>query len=318
MNDPNGLIRWHGHYHLFYQYNPAGTDGPGQACIHWGHAVSDDLVHWRDLPLALAPTVGSPDEDGCWSGCAVDHDGVPTIVYSGNRQGRQRTCLARSHDDLLTWEKDPRNPVIAEWPAGLDLVACRDPAVWRDGDEWYQLLGAGIRGTGGAALLYRSHDLVTWEYLHPLLTGERARIAPVDLGTMWECPGLVSLSGRSLFFCSPEDERRPYRPVAFTGDVVDLRFAPERASVLDHGNSFYAPQATIDEGGRRLLWGWLREARDAEAQRAAGWSGVMSLPRVLSLLPDGALGVEPAAELTALRRTHLARQEIDVAPGSRT
>ena len=73
MNDPNGLIQWRGQYHLFYQYNPYA---PVWGSIHWGHAISDDLVHWRDLPIALAPTPGTVDEDGVFSGCAFDDDGV--------------------------------------------------------------------------------------------------------------------------------------------------------------------------------------------------------------------------------------------------
>ena len=80
LNDPNGLIQWRGRYHTFYQYNP---NGPFHGTIHWGHAISDDSVHWEHLPIALAPTPGGPDADGCWSGCAVDHDGVPTLIYTG-------------------------------------------------------------------------------------------------------------------------------------------------------------------------------------------------------------------------------------------
>src|SRR2546423_13522026 len=80
MNDPNGLIHWKGQYHLFYQYNP---NGALHGTIHWGHAVSPDLVHWEHLPIALAPTPGGPDKDGIWSGCAVDNDGIPTIFYTG-------------------------------------------------------------------------------------------------------------------------------------------------------------------------------------------------------------------------------------------
>lgn len=103
MNDPNGMIQWRGQYHLFYQYNPAG---PFHGTIHWGYAMSPDLVQWRHLPVALAPTPGSADEDGCWSGVAVDHDGIATIIYSGARRGVQRACLATSTDDnLVTWEK---------------------------------------------------------------------------------------------------------------------------------------------------------------------------------------------------------------------
>src|SRR5918993_5945456 len=73
MNDPNGLIQWEGTYHLFYQTNP---NGPIHGTIHWGHASSDDLVYWTDLPLALSPTPGGPDQEGCYSGCAVNNDGV--------------------------------------------------------------------------------------------------------------------------------------------------------------------------------------------------------------------------------------------------
>src|SRR5215813_2310009 len=78
MNDPNGLIQWEGKFHLFYQHNP---NGPVWGNIHWGHAVSPDLVHWSDLPIALAPTPGGPDEVGCFSGCAVNN-GVPTLIYT--------------------------------------------------------------------------------------------------------------------------------------------------------------------------------------------------------------------------------------------
>ena len=102
MNDPNGLIYWKGHYHLFYQYVP--NDPPWET-KHWGHAVSTDLVHWLDLPVALAPTPGGPDQDGCFSGCAVNHDGVPTLIYTGVRGEHQLPCLATSPDDLITWQK---------------------------------------------------------------------------------------------------------------------------------------------------------------------------------------------------------------------
>ncbi|GAC1461444.1 MAG: hypothetical protein PVSMB2_23680 [Ktedonobacteraceae bacterium] len=80
MNDPNGLIHWKGRYHLFYQHNPHGAF---HEKIHWGHALSSDLVHWTDLPIALTPTPGRADADGCWSGCAIDNHGTPTLLYTG-------------------------------------------------------------------------------------------------------------------------------------------------------------------------------------------------------------------------------------------
>ena len=176
LNDPNGLIQWNGAYHMFYQYNP---HGPFHGTIHWGHAVSTDLVHWEHLPIALAPTPDGPDEDGCWSGCAGADNGVPTLIYSGNRGGAQRACLATSSDGLLTWQKHPDNPVIPAPPPGLHLVEFRDHCVWREDGMWYQLIGAGIEGHGGTALLYRSADLRAWEYLHPLLIGDQQRFAPL-------------------------------------------------------------------------------------------------------------------------------------------
>ena len=114
MNDPNGLIQWEGQYHLFYQYNPYAAV-PGN--IHWGHAVSADLVHWADLPIALGPTPGSVDAGGCWSGCAVDDGGLPTLIYTGFRDGAQRPCLATSQDGLLTWVI--RTPI---GPFGLTIL----------------------------------------------------------------------------------------------------------------------------------------------------------------------------------------------------
>src|SRR5262249_20811965 len=125
MNDPNGLIDWHGTYHLFYQYNP---HGPLHGTIHWGHATSLDLVRWTHRPIALAPTPGSPDAAGCWSGCAVDNGGTPVLMYTGiTAEGPQARlhetqCLATSADGLTTWTKHPHNPVIAEPPSGMDVI----------------------------------------------------------------------------------------------------------------------------------------------------------------------------------------------------
>src|SRR3954447_4644989 len=125
MNDPNGLIQWRGRYHLFYQHNP---EAPTPGTIHWGHALSDDLVRWRDLPLALSPTPGSVDESSVFSGCAVDDNGTATVLYTGvrrdpNRPRTERPCLATStDDDLRTWRKYEGNPVIAAPPPGLDVL----------------------------------------------------------------------------------------------------------------------------------------------------------------------------------------------------
>jgi beta-fructofuranosidase len=299
LNDPNGLIQWNGQYHLFYQYNP---NGPFHSAIHWGHAVSADLVHWRHLPIALAPEPGTADADGCWSGCAVDDDGVPTLIYSGNRASAQRPCLATSADGLLTWHKDAANPVIPAPPPGLHLVEFRDHCVWREAGAWYQIIGSGIHGQGGAALLYRSADLRAWEYLHPLLVGDQQRLTPIWTGSMWECPDFFALDGRHVLIVSVWDKRRLHYSAAIVGSYHDQRLLPEVEHKLDYGDRhFYAPQSFRDSQGRRIVFGWLQEGRSAQEQRASGWSGVMSLPRVLSLGPDGHVRANPAPELAALR-----------------
>lgn len=301
LNDPNGLIQWKGQYHLFYQYNP---NGPFHGTIHWGHAVSSDLVYWKDLPIALAPTPGGPDQDGCFSGCAVDNDGVPTLVYTGIRPEVQ--CIATSADDLLTWRKDPPRPVIAAPPPGLDLLGFRDPWVWRDNDRWYALIGSGIRDVGGTALLYRSPDLIHWTYLHPLCVGD-----PSETGTMWECPSFFPLRDQHVLVISPIPLRKS---LFLVGAYADLAFTPESRGVVDNGGYYYAPQTVLDDRGRRLMWGWLWEGRPAEACREAGWAGVMSLPRILDLGPSGTLTIEPAPELATLRGPHIQRTDVDIAP----
>jgi beta-fructofuranosidase len=303
MNDPNGLIRWNGVYHMFYQYNPEGAFWKAP---HWGHATSTDLVHWNDLPIALAPEVGGYDEQGCWSGCAVDNNGVPTIIYTGVSNGQQRPCLATSHDGMNTWQKYDGNPIIAA-PPDLNLiafrgdVAFRDHAVWREDGHWLQLIGAGIRGEGGTALLYDSPDLINWTFLHPLHVGDLRQSEPVATGLMWECPQLVQFGDQHGLIVSVYDGTTRYT-IGMTGTYADQQFTPKNVQKIDYGdNYFYAPQSLIEPDGRVLMWGWLQEGRSGEAQREAGWSGVMSLPREVSVASDGTWRFAPARELVALR-----------------
>jgi beta-fructofuranosidase len=296
LNDPNGLVRWNGRYHLFYQYNPAG---PFHNTIHWGHAVSDDLWHWRDEPVALAPSPDGPDRDGCWSGCAVDDDGTATLLYTGGNGRRQLPCLATSDDPALReWTKHGDNPVITSPPADLDLLTTddwaaefRDHCVWREGKTWHQVIGSGVADRGGVALLYTSPDLRDWKYEGPLLTGDDGH------GSVWECPEVLDLGDAHLLHVSNYEN-----VVYFLGGLEDGEFAVERRGLLDHGD-FYAPQS-LDDGDRYLTWGWLPETRTASEQWDAGWSGVLSLPRVLAV-EDGRLRQRPAPEVTGLRERRL-------------
>jgi beta-fructofuranosidase len=311
LNDPNGLIRWNDEYHVFYQYNPAG---PFHNTIHWGHAVSEDLVHWRDEPLALSPTPDGPDSEGCWSGCAVDDDGTPSILYTGGDGRTQLPCLATAADtDLRRWEKHDGNPVIESPPDDVDVLETdhweaefRDPCVWRDEGRWHQIIGTALTDTGGAALLYTAETLEDWRYEGPLLVGERT-----TGDTVWECPELLDLGDRHLLHVSNYED-----VVYFLGEVRDGRFEGDRQGVLDHGD-FYAPQS-LSDGDRQLTFGWLPEARDLGAQWDAGWSGALSLPRVLSSGPDGRLRQRPAREVENLRERRVATERsLSLSPGER-
>jgi beta-fructofuranosidase len=318
MNDPNGLIKWKGQYHLFYQYNP---NGPFHGTIHWGHAVSQDLVHWRDLPMALAPTPGGPDAGGVWSGCAVDDHGVPTLIYTGfGSHGEQGVCLATGSDDLLYWEKHPANPVIPSPPLELGNQTqgqFRDPFVWRLDNRWQMVIGSKIAGQGGVILRYCSDDLLHWKYIGILMAGDKTQTEPFSTGKMWECPNFFTLDGKSvLIFSSQLDQGAPSYPVNYVGNFAGDCFGPLHSSILVHGNSFYAPQILRAEDERVLMWGWLQEGRSQSACLETGWSGVMSLPLALSLLPDGKLQIEPVDELKSLRGEHWHYENLYLSPRS--
>ncbi|MDP9050261.1 MAG: glycoside hydrolase family 32 protein [Acidobacteriota bacterium] len=311
MNDPNGPIYWNGYYHMFYQYNPSAAKWGD---MHWAHALSPDMIHWRHLPIALSPNPNGPDRDGCFSGSTVIHNGVPTILYTGVRSSspedatlrdgthnfHESQCLATSRDpQLRSWTASPV-PVIANPPVGLAVTGFRDPCVWRDGKLWYMAIGSGFKSVGGAVLLYRSADLHAWEYLHPLIIGEgngSSTIDPVDSGEMWECPDFFQLGQKYVLLYSTE--RKVYWLIG-DFDRESLRFHPEKQGLLDTG-AFYAPKSMLDAVGKRILWGWIPETRPEADYIRAGWAGVMALPRILSLEHDNSLGMRPLPSLGGLR-----------------
>ena len=318
-NDPTGPLRWHGRVHLFHQYNPDGGywDRP-----HWGHLVSDDLVRWERRPPVLSPGEDGPDREGCFSGCTVVDGDDAVIVYTGARgptgpQQAQTTCLARSHDpDLEVWEKDPANPVLGP-PHRRDLRGFRDPFVWQAQGRWWQLVGAGTLEHGGEVLLAVSDDLREWIHLGPVLEGRdlHALDPSVWTGSMWECPVLLRAPDADLLLLSIHDEVTTHYPLAVIGHLDDGRFTPRSVQRLDLGPDLYAPCLLVEPDGSAISWGWSWEARSQQAQRAAGWAGVLSAPRRLRVV-DGALHVSPLEALSELRT-----REIDLhwraEPGSR-
>lgn len=307
LNDANGLCQWNGIFHLFYQYNPAA---PVHHQIHWGHATSTDLVHWHDQPIALTPSPG-PDAEGCWSGVLVNDNGTPTLVYSGHAPSKRRTetcCIATGTPDLQSWTKLPDNPVIPSPPDGLEVTEFRDHTVWHEDGRWHQAMGSGVVGTGGALLHFSSRDLREWAYEGPLLTAASLPAGGPYAGTTWECPDVFPLptadgEQRHVAIFSAWDYGRTLHPLYTTGHLADGRFVPTAAPRhLDLGlRHFYAPQSFTAADGRRIQFGWAQEARPEPAILQAGWCGVMSLPRELTLNPDGRLAAAATREVDALR-----------------
>ena len=196
---------------------------------------------------------------------------------------------------MLTWEKYSGNPILSEIPA-ISNQPCdlRDPMIWREGDTWYMLLASRIKLIGGSVFLYRSSDLIQWEFLHPLLTGYYAKDRCV-----WECPSFFPLGDKWVLIVAGKGRRIPFTVFYLIGDYVDQQVKPESSGILDHAYC-YAPFTMEDARGRRLLWGWLREGRSEEAHVAAGWAGCHSIPRELSLR-DGQQHMIPVPELKRLR-----------------
>jgi beta-fructofuranosidase len=300
MNDPNGLVAWQGRTHLFYQHNPSA---PVWGDIHWGHAESRDLVHWQRRPMALAPREGTPNGDGCWSGSAVVTGDGPAFFYTAVFP--ETVCLARPDAAFRRLVDDPHNPIISAPPPGLDVEGFRDPCVWREDGCWYMTIGSGIKGVGGAVLLYRSSDLYEWEYLHPLLVGDIKQTNPIATGNMWECPQLVKIGAWHFLFISAIIDPQTQYTIYYRGKMKEMRFVPDSMHRLDGGSTLYAPLTFEDVQNRRIMFGWIREERDDAACKKAGWAGALSLPQLLSTSESGELLIEPAPETRRLRKYFL-------------
>jgi beta-fructofuranosidase len=310
MNDPCAPRFYRGEYHVFCQYNPnAAVWGD----MHWAHASSPDLIHWKHLPIALSPTPGGYDSFGCFTGSVLPGLETPAIIYTATTRStpelatergadvREQQCIATSNGpDLIRWTKLDK-PAIASPPPGMKVTGFRDPCPWKDGDTWYLIVGSGFDKVGGAVLLYRSADGHNWEYLHPLAqgkwSGDTAKTDPVDSGEMWECPDFFPLGDKHVLLYSTE--RKVYWEVG-SFDKDKLLFHAETRGLLDHGH-YYAMKSMLDEKGRRILWGWVTEARSDDALKQAGWAGSMSLPRVLTVGPDTQLRMEVPPEFASLQ-----------------
>ncbi|HET9649154.1 MAG TPA: glycoside hydrolase family 32 protein [Microlunatus sp.] len=307
LNDPNGLCRIDGTYHVFFQFNPAE---PVHANVHWGHVSSPDLLHWITEPIALAPRPGSGDEGGCWSGCVVDDAGVPTAVYTGVRSSAHDAgvVLARSDRSLRSWVSDDTWRIGT--PEDEAISDVRDPFVFLHDGRRYAVQGAGHVMGSPQLLLYACDDLGHWTYLRPFLSTDDPVAAATAAANIWECPNLVRLGDAWVLLLSLWRNHVLSGVRYLVGDVVaeadGLRFVSRTGGTLDTGPTFYAPQVLV-EADRVLLWGWAWEGADRsdEAIREAGWCGTLTSPRELTLV-DGHVRCQPATELAALRRDTVA------------
>ena len=311
MNDPNGFSFYQGKFHMFYQYYPYDTAWND---MHWGHAVSTDLLHWEYLPAIMAPDKPY-DGFGCFSGSAIElDDGRQLLLYTGvckeggeSDKDIQTQCVAVG--DGLDYKKIPQNPVLTErdLPEGCEKYNFRDPRIWRDPDgTFFCIVGSCDENGLGKLLRYRSPDGFQWTYDGMLIENDGR------LGLMWECPDYFELDGKQVLLVSPQDmlpEGFEYHngngTVCMIGhfDPESRRFVPESDHAVDYGIDFYAPTTIRMADGRRVMIGWMQnwDTTKLSSRKDFRWFGQMSLPREISIR-NGRLYQQPLRELEAFRR----------------
>lgn len=320
MNDPNGLVYCDGEYHLFYQYYPDSTVwGP----MHWGHAVSTDLVHWKHLSVALYPDSlgyifsGSAVND-CDNTSGLGNGTVPPLIavftYHNSKlerrgsTGFQSQGLAWSIDRGRTWNKYQGNPVLPN-PGIRDF---RDPKVF-----WHETTGRWIMilAVHDRVHLYSSPDLKNWSFESEF--GENAG----SHGGVWECPDLfpLAVTGTSfskwvmLVSINPGGPNGGSATQYFTGEFDGHKFIPDNTSVkwMDMGTDNYAGvtwSGIPASDGRRILIGWMSNWNYATVVPASTWRSAMTIPRELKLYADDGnyyLASSPVREILSLRTDSL-------------
>ncbi len=320
MNDPNGFSFYGGEYHLFYQYHPYNSHwGP----MHWGHAVSDDLLHWTYLPAALAPDT-IYDEAGCFSGSAVElSNGRQLLMYTGvhkevqadgGLREVQTQCIAIG--DGRDYEKYQGNPVLDEkdLPDGGSKYDFRDPKMWKAPDGTFRcVVGNCAAERDGQILLFSSRDGLDWKY-EKVLAVNHGRF-----GKAWECPDFFELDGKQVLLTSPMDmlpKGLEYHNgngtlcLIGTYDETKEVFTEEQNQTVDYGIDFYAPQTLLAPDGRRIMVGWMQNWDTCNLHSPEQpWFGQMSLPRELSVV-DGRLLQKPIRELENLRGKEVKHENV--------
>ena len=275
--DPNGAIFWKGRYHLFYIFQ----DKRGH---NWGHVSSTDLFHWRHHPTGLV--------SGMFSGnCFINKDGRPTMCY--HQVGQGNAMAVAVDDELNEWKKLDSNPITPKTKPGdplHDKYRSWDPFGWLEGDTYYAIFG------GNRPAIAKSDNLGgEWKYVGDLMANS---VAGVSINEDVSCADLFKIGNKHMLLCISHALGCRY----YLGEWKGEQFHPEfheKMSWVDH--SFFAPESLLDDKGRRIMWAWLFDSPGFKMRLNHGWSGTMSLPRVLSLGEDGFLRMNPPEEIERLR-----------------
>lgn len=279
MNDPNGLIYFKGRYHAFFQYNP---DNLWNEKIRWGHAVSDDLLHWEQLPSAIYPDE-EYDATGCWSGSALEKDGRLYVFYTSVSEKYGQTQSVAYSDDGINFTKYEKNPVICAPP--FDTKDFRDPKVGEYNGRYIMVLGCGVNGEG-KILLYESEDLLSWNYSGVLY--EKKGMAKV-----FECPDFFPLGDKYVLMFSKIGQN--VRATHFAAGAFDgKKFTPEFESEPEYGPQYFAAQTFPDAKGRRISIAWMSDWTRKPAPDAT-FMGSFTVPREVEL-KEGKITLYPVEE----------------------
>lgn len=305
--DPNGAIHWRGRYHLFYIFQDMRL---GRRADHWGHVSSTDLFHWRHHPTGLI--------DGMYSGnCFLNKDGVPTLCYHHAGKGKGNAMAVAQDANLDEWRKLPSNPITPKTRPGdphHGKYRSWDPFGWREGDTYYAIFGGSRPAVAKAPNLDGE-----WRYTGDLFAHGVNGVAldedvscpdlfrlPAPGGTKPDAPG-----GKHVLLCISHRLGCRY----YVGEWRDEQFHPElheRMSWVD--NMFFAPESLVDDKGRRIMWAWLMDEPEFGVRAGHGWSGTLSLPRVLSLGDDGRLRMDVPEEIERLRYDAMRRGPFALQP----
>jgi len=287
INDPNGLIFYKSKYHAFFQHYPYA---PKWGSMHWGHAVSGDLINWEELPIALYPDkpYDSSEKGGCWSGSAVIKDGLLYLFYTSVSDEFGQTQSVAVSKDGVHFEKYENNPVIRQFPpdGSYDF---RDPKVTQIGGIYYMVLGSG-KNNIGKILLYSSENLYDWQYLGVMFEGGQ-------YGGVLECPDFFPFNDKYILMFS-QMGRQTHSVMFIYGDFDGKIFTPISFHTPEAGPHFYAPQTFFDDSGRRIIIGWLN-SWEKQIETKEDYTGAFSIPREIKMV-DGKLYTFPVSEAAHL------------------